>query len=233
MLEQLKQEVLEANLLLPKHKLITFTWGNVSGIDREKGLIVIKPSGVEYEDMTADDMVVVDLNGTVVEGSLRPSSDTPTHIELYRSFPDIGGVVRARKFAEQINNADLAIVDKRRSHEVANQCEVMEIIGNIDGKTCILVDDIVDTAGTIVKAAEALKERGAKAVYACATHGVLSGPAIDRLRGSVIEEMVLTDTIPLKEAKRIEKIKVLSIAPLFAEALRRIHSEHSVSILFR
>ena len=147
--------------------------------------------------------------------------------------PDIGGVVRARKFAEQINNADLAIVDKRRSHEVANQCEVMEIIGNIDGKTCILVDDIVDTAGTIVKAAEALKERGAKAVYACATHGVLSGPAIDRLRGSVIEEMVLTDTIPLKEAKRIEKIKVLSIAPLFAEALRRIHSEHSVSILFR
>ena len=89
MLEQLKQEVLEANLLLPKHKLITFTWGNVSGIDREKGLIVIKPSGVEYEDMTADDMVVVDLNGTVVEGSLRPSSDTPTHIELYRSFPDI------------------------------------------------------------------------------------------------------------------------------------------------
>ena len=84
-----------------------------------------------------------------------------------------------------------------------------------------------------MKAAEALKERGAKAVYACATHGVLSGPAIDRLRGSVIEEMVLTDTIPLKEAKRIEKIKVLSIAPLFAEALRRIHSEHSVSILFR
>ena len=79
--------------LLPKHKLITFTWGNVSGIDREKGMIVIKPSGVEYEDMTADDMVVVDLNGTVVEGSLRPSSDTPTHIELYRSFPDIGGVV--------------------------------------------------------------------------------------------------------------------------------------------
>ncbi|WP_303322541.1 ribose-phosphate diphosphokinase, partial [Cloacibacillus evryensis] len=147
--------------------------------------------------------------------------------------PDIGGVVRARKFAEQINNADLAIVDKRRSHEVANQCEVMEIIGNIDGKTCILVDDIVDTAGTIVKATEALKERGAKAVYACATHGALSGPAIDRLRGSVIEEMVLTDTIPLKEAKRIEKIKVLSIAPLFAEALRRIHSEHSVSILFR
>ena len=93
MLEALKEQVLKANLALPKHDLVTFTWGNVSAIDRESGLIAIKPSGVEYEDMTADDMVVVDLNGTVVEGSLRPSSDTPTHIELYRSFPDIGGVV--------------------------------------------------------------------------------------------------------------------------------------------
>ena len=109
----------------------------------------------------------------------------------------------------------------------------MEIIGNIEGKTCVLVDDIIDTAGTIVKAAEALKERGAKEVYACATHGVLSGPAIDRLRDSVIKEVVLTDTIPLKEYKKIDKIRQLPIAPLFAEALRRIHSEHSVSILFR
>lgn len=147
--------------------------------------------------------------------------------------PDIGGVVRARKFAEQIGNADLAIVDKRRSHEVANTCEVMEIIGNVEGKTAILVDDIIDTAGTMVKAAEALMERGAKEVYACATHGVLSGPAIDRLKSSCIKEVVLTDTIPLAEEKKFEKIKVLPIAPLFAEALRRIHSEHSVSILFR
>ncbi len=147
--------------------------------------------------------------------------------------PDIGGVVRARKFAEQIGNADLAIVDKRRSHEVANTCEVMEIIGNVEGKTAVLVDDIIDTAGTMVKAAEALMERGAKEVYACATHGVLSGPAIDRLRSSCIKEVVLTDTIPLTESKKFEKVKVLPIAPLFAEALRRIHSEHSVSILFR
>ena len=147
--------------------------------------------------------------------------------------PDIGGVVRARKFAEQIGNADLAIVDKRRSHEVANTCEVMEIIGNVEGKTAILVDDIIDTAGTMVKAAEALMERGAKEVYACATHGVLSGPAIDRLKSSCIKEVVLTDTIPLAEEKKFEKVKVLPIAPLFAEALRRIHSEHSVSILFR
>ena len=93
MLEQLKQQVLEANLLLPKHGLITFTWGNVSGIDREKGLVVIKPSGVEYDDMCADDMVVVDLEGNIVEGHYKPSSDTPTHLALYKAFPTLGGVV--------------------------------------------------------------------------------------------------------------------------------------------
>ncbi|MBQ9968939.1 MAG: L-ribulose-5-phosphate 4-epimerase [Oscillospiraceae bacterium] len=92
-MEQLKQQVLEANLLLPKHGLITFTWGNVSGIDREKGLVVIKPSGVEYDDMCADDMVVVDLEGNVVEGHYKPSSDTPTHLALYKAFPTLGGVV--------------------------------------------------------------------------------------------------------------------------------------------
>lgn len=93
MLETLRKKVLEANLLLPKHNLVTFTWGNVSAIDRRKGLIVIKPSGVDYEHMTAADMVIVDLEGNVVEGDLRPSSDTPTHIELYKAFPNIGGVV--------------------------------------------------------------------------------------------------------------------------------------------
>ena len=93
MLEQLKAEVLEANLSLPKYRLVTFTWGNVSGIDRETGYVVIKPSGVEYGEMTAEDLVVVDLDGTVVEGDLRPSSDTPTHLALYRAFPDIGGIV--------------------------------------------------------------------------------------------------------------------------------------------
>ena len=147
--------------------------------------------------------------------------------------PDIGGVVRARKFAEQIGNADLAIVDKRRSHEVANSCEVMEIIGNVEGRTAILVDDIIDTAGTMVKAAEALLERGASEVYACATHGVLSGPAIERIRESKIKKLVVSDTIPLPPEKQIDKLQSLTIAPLFAEALRRIHSEHSVSILFR
>ncbi|PKM73531.1 MAG: L-ribulose-5-phosphate 4-epimerase [Firmicutes bacterium HGW-Firmicutes-16] len=93
MLEKLKQQVLEANLLLPKHGLVTFTWGNVSGIDRESGLVVIKPSGVSYEGMTVEDMVVVDLDGNVVEGKYKPSSDTPTHLELYKAFPTIGGIV--------------------------------------------------------------------------------------------------------------------------------------------
>ena len=93
MLESLKEQVFQANLLLPKHDLVTFTWGNVSGIDREKGLVIIKPSGVSYEEMQASDMVVVDLEGNVIEGSLNPSSDTPTHVALYRAFPSLGGVV--------------------------------------------------------------------------------------------------------------------------------------------
>ncbi|MCF0248320.1 MAG: ribose-phosphate pyrophosphokinase [Synergistes sp.] len=203
------------------------------------------------EKAGADRIITADLHAGQIQGFFDIPVDHLTGIPLLASYfrrilaqevehdlvtvvsPDVGGVVRARKFVESLNSStDLAIVDKRRSHEVANQCEVMEIIGDIEGRICILVDDIVDTAGTIVKAAEALKARGAKAVYACATHGVLSGPAIERIKGSVIEEMVLTDTIPLPESKQISKIKVLPIAPLFAEALRRIHSESSVSILF-
>lgn len=204
------------------------------------------------EKAGADRIIAADLHAGQIQGFFDIPVDHLTAGPLLASYfrkvlkteaengevcvvsPDIGGVVRARKFAEQIgSNCELAIVDKRRSHEIANSCEVMEIIGSVDGKIAVLVDDIIDTAGTIVKAAEALKERGAKEVYACATHGVLSGPAIDRIGPSCIKELVLTDTIPLAPEKRIEKIKVLSIAPLFAEALRRIHSEHSVSILFR
>ena len=110
MLEKLKEEVLKANLLLPKYNLVTFTWGNVSGIDRERGLIVIKPSGVEYDEMKAEDMVVVDMNGSIVEGSLRPSSDTPTHIELYKAFPNIKGVVHTHsRMATSFAEAGLSI----------------------------------------------------------------------------------------------------------------------------
>ena len=117
MLEKLKEEVLKANLLLPKHNLVTFTWGNVSAIDRETGLIVIKPSGVEYDEMKASDMVVVDLEGNVVEGKLRPSSDTPTHIELYKAFPEIGGVVHTHsRWATSFAQAGLEIRPMGTTH---------------------------------------------------------------------------------------------------------------------
>jgi L-ribulose-5-phosphate 4-epimerase len=117
MLEKLKEKVLKANLLLPKHNLVTFTWGNVSAIDRKSGLIVIKPSGVEYDVMNASDMVVVDLEGNVVEGKLRPSSDTPTHIELYKAFPDIGGVVHTHsRWATSFAQAGLEIRPMGTTH---------------------------------------------------------------------------------------------------------------------
>jgi ribose-phosphate pyrophosphokinase len=146
--------------------------------------------------------------------------------------PDIGGVVRARRFAEFINS-EIAIVDKRRSYEEANKSEVVDIIGEVRGKIAILVDDIVDTGGSIVNAGISLIEHGAAKVYSCAVHGVLSGLAVERIKNSPFEEMVFTDTIPLPEEKRISKITTLSIAPLFAEAIRRVHFEQSVSILFQ
>jgi ribose-phosphate pyrophosphokinase len=145
--------------------------------------------------------------------------------------PDVGGVVRARRFAVTLKT-DLAIVDKRRSYEVANFCEVMDIIGEVNGKIAILVDDIIDTAGTICNAAIGLKQRGCKSVFACGTHAVLSGPAMKRINASEIDKLVFSDTIPLPESKRSERITQLSIAPLFAEAILRVHSDRSVSSLF-
>ncbi|GHV29247.1 ribose-phosphate pyrophosphokinase [Synergistales bacterium] len=146
--------------------------------------------------------------------------------------PDVGGVVRVRRFAELINS-EIAIVDKRRSYSTANKSEVMSIIGDVEGKIAILVDDIVDTAGSIVHAGEALIERGAAKVYACAVHGVLSGAAIERIKASPFVDMVFTDTIPLPEEKRLPVINSLSIAPLFAESIRKVHEEQSVSMLFQ
>lgn len=145
--------------------------------------------------------------------------------------PDVGGVARARKFAVMLNT-DIAIVDKRRSYDVANVSEVMDIVGNIKGRTAILVDDIIDTAGTICHAAQGLKERGCERVFACATHAVLSGVAMERIAKSCIEKLVFSDTIPIPEEKRTERILQLSIAPLFAEAIRRIHGEESISNMF-
>ncbi|WP_164215599.1 ribose-phosphate diphosphokinase [Virgibacillus sp. YIM 98842] len=143
--------------------------------------------------------------------------------------PDHGGVTRARKMADRLN-APIGIIDKRRPEP--NVAEVMNIVGNIEGKTAILVDDIIDTAGTISLAANALVENGAKEVYACCTHPVLSGPAIDRINESEIKELVITNSIPLPEDKHIEKITPLSVAPLIGEAIIRVHELQSVSILF-
>lgn len=143
--------------------------------------------------------------------------------------PDHGSVPRARKMAEPFN-APIAIIDKRRPEP--NKSEIMNIIGNVEGKNCIIVDDMIDTAGTITNAANAIKEIGAKSVRAAATHGVLSGPAIDRIENSAIEELVLLNTMPIPEEKVIDKMKILSVGPIFADAMTRIHTNDSVSKLF-
>jgi len=144
--------------------------------------------------------------------------------------PDAGGAERARAYAKRLD-AELAIVDKRRTED--GTAEVMNVIGDVQGRTCILQDDIIDTAGTIQKAAQALKDAGAERVLACAVHGVLSGPAIDRIEKSPLDQLIVTNTIPLSEAaKRCKKIVVLSVARLLGQAIRNIHEETSVSSLF-
>ena len=145
--------------------------------------------------------------------------------------PDVGGVVRARAIAKRLDDTDLAIIDKRRAR--ANESQVMHIIGNVQDKFCVLVDDIVDTAGTLCQAAAALKQQGAAQVVAYATHAVLSGPAIERVESSVLDELVVTDTIPLSgAAARCPKIRQVSVAQVLAETIRRIASDESVSSLY-
>jgi len=145
--------------------------------------------------------------------------------------PDVGGVVRARAIAKRLDDADLAIIDKRRPR--ANESEVMNIIGEVEGKSCVMVDDLVDTAGTLCHAAAALKEVGAKRVVAYITHPVLSGPAVERIEDSELDELVVTDTIPLREnARACSRIRQLSVAGLLAETMRRIRDEESVSSLY-
>ena len=145
--------------------------------------------------------------------------------------PDVGGVVRGRALAKRLDNADLVIIDKRRSK--ANKSEVMNIIGDVEEKNCIMIDDMVDTAGTLCQAADKLKESGADTVHAYITHPVLSGPAIERISKSEIDEIVVTDTIPLSvEAQDCGKIRQLSISELLAETIRRISEEESVSSLY-
>ncbi|WP_024614185.1 ribose-phosphate diphosphokinase [Clostridium sp. Ade.TY] len=143
--------------------------------------------------------------------------------------PDLGSVTRARKFADRLH-APIAIIDKRRPK--ANVSEIMNIIGDVEGKRCILIDDMIDTAGTITNAANALKDLGAKNVYACCTHGVLSGPAFERINNSAIEELVMLDTIKLPDNIDKEKFKSISVAPIFAEAIKRIYDDEPISKLF-
>ena len=163
----------------------------------------------------------------VLLGDLRQKN----YDDLIVVSPDVGGVVRARALAKQLG-CDMAIIDKRRPR--ANVSEVMHVIGEIDGRNCVIMDDMIDTAGTLVKAAEVLKERGAKKVYAYCSHAIFSGPAIDRIQGGdALDEVVVTDTIPLSgSAKACKKIRQLTVAPLIAETIQRIAKGESVMSLF-
>ncbi len=188
-------------------------------------------------------VVSVDLHAGQIQGFFNIPVDhlygTPVLIEYFKQCefkdlvvvsPDAGGVERARAFAKRLD-ASLAIVDKRR--EKANVSQAMHVIGDVKDRDTILLDDMIDTAGTIVQAAAALKEKGARRVFAACSHAVLSGPAVDRINNSAIEELIVTNTIPLDDKQSLcPKLKVLSIAPLLAEAITRIHEETSISSLF-
>ena len=195
------------------------------------------------ETAGADRIMALDLHAAQIQGFFNVPVDhlfaSPVMIEHFKPLnipdltvvsPDAGGVERARAFGKRLN-APLAIIDKRR--EKPNVAEVMNVVGEVEGRHCLLVDDLIDTAGTLVKGAEALLEQGARSVSAWAAHAVLSNPAVDRIEESPLKEVVVTNSIPLcEEAKRSSKIKVLSVAPLLARAIQSIHEETSVSILF-
>ena len=191
----------------------------------------------------ADRVLTMDLHASQIQGYFDIPLDhlrgVPILAEYFKSkdienlvavSPDLGSVTRTRDFSYKLD-APIAIVDKRRPE--ANVSEIMNIIGDIEGKNVILIDDMIDTAGTIVNAAKALKEMGAKDIYACCTHGVFSGPALERIKNSTIKELVVLDTINLSpELRALDNITLLSVAPIFAEAIRRIFNNDSVSKLF-
>jgi len=176
------------------------------------------------------DIPVDNMHGNIVFTRYYLNKFSTTAEDMVVVSPDVGSVARSRAFANKMGMG-LAIVDKRR--EKANQCEVMNVIGDVKGKACILFDDMVDTAGSLCNAAKAIYDKGATAVYACATHPVLSGPAIERIQNSVIEEIAFLNTIPAtEEAKACDKIKFLDVAPMFAEAIQRTYDEVSLSPMF-
>jgi ribose-phosphate pyrophosphokinase len=191
----------------------------------------------------ANRALFVDLHAAQIQGFFNIPVDhlfaSPVLVSYFRDLalpnlivvsPDAGGVERARFFAQKVV-APLAIVDKRRTD--MNVAEVMHVVGDVNGKSCLIIDDIIDTAGTLVKTVDALYAAGAASVHACASHAVLSGPAIERIANSRLEQLVVTDTIPLREAaQKVEKIKVLTISGLLGAAIESIHMETSVSTLF-
>ena len=190
----------------------------------------------------ADRVVSMDLHAAQIQGYFNIPVDHLLGMPVIAKYfvekamedvvvvsPDHGSVTRARNLAQYLN-CPIAIVDKRRPEP--NKSEIMNIIGNIDGKNCILIDDMIDTAGTITNAANAIKELGAKSVCAAATHPILSGPAIERIEKSAIEEMILLNTVPISKEKQLPNMKILSVAPLFAEAMIRIYTNDSISKLF-
>jgi ribose-phosphate pyrophosphokinase len=191
----------------------------------------------------ANRVVTLDLHAPQIMGFFNILVDhlyaSPVLLEYIRALPykdvvlvspDVGGVARARAFAKKLNDAPIAIIDKRRSQH--NVAEVMSVVGDVKNKVAIMVDDLVDTAGTLVKGAELLKKEGAKTVFACASHAVLSGPAIERIENSPIEELIITNSIPLDPSRTCDKIVQLSVARLLGEAISRIHEDCSVSELF-
>jgi len=198
---------------------------NTVGVDRVLTVDLHSESIQGFFDMPADNVYATKIMHDDIRS--RSSNDEPILVVS----PDAGGVVRARALAKFLGQSDLAIIDKRRA--TANESEVMNIIGDVAGKCCIVPDDMIDTAGTLCNAAQALKDAGAAKVKAYITHPVLSGPAIERISNSSIDELVVTNSIPLSpEAEKCSKIRVISLAPTIAECVRRLNNEESLSALF-
>jgi ribose-phosphate pyrophosphokinase len=198
---------------------------NTVGVDRVLTVDLHSESIQGFFDMPADNVYAT----KIMHDDIKSKSSKDEQILVVS--PDVGGVVRARALAKFLDESDLAIIDKRRA--TANESEVMNIIGDVAGKCCIVPDDIIDTAGTLCNAAQALKDAGAAKVKAYITHPVLSGPAIERISNSSIDELVVTNSIPLSpEAEKCSKIRVISLAPTIAECVRRLNNEESLSALF-
>jgi ribose-phosphate pyrophosphokinase len=221
-----------------------YGYGRQDRKDKPRVPISAKLVASLLEKAGADRIMALDLHAAQIQGFFDIPVDhlffRPVMIDYFKPqntqhltvvSPDAGGVERARSVAKRLN-APLAIIDKRR--EEANVAEVMNVIGDVEGQNCLIVDDLIDTGGTLVKGADALLAYGAASVSACATHAVLSGPAVQRIRDSRIKEVILSDSIPLSEEARLSgKFRQLSVAPLLARAVQSIHEETSVSVLFQ